>query len=53
MTTCADRIRGMYEGRIAGEVPRVHADIPEIGLLRGGGRPDEGTGGEADAGSAP
>ena len=49
----ADRILVMYEGRIAGEVPRGHADITEIGLLMGGGRPDEGTGGEADAGSAP
>ena len=45
----ADRILVMYEGRIAGEVPRGHADITEIGLLMGGGRPDEGTGGEADA----
>ena len=42
----ADRILVMYEGRIAGEVPRGHADITEIGLLMGGGRPDEGTGGE-------
>ncbi|MFN8051774.1 MAG: ABC transporter ATP-binding protein [Acidimicrobiales bacterium] len=33
----ADRILVMYEGRIAGEVERGHADITEIGLLMGGG----------------
>jgi simple sugar transport system ATP-binding protein len=48
----SDRILVMYEGRIAGEVPRGHADITEIGLLMGGGRPDEGTG-DTDDGSAP
>jgi simple sugar transport system ATP-binding protein len=35
----ADRVAVIYEGRIVGVVDRASADLTEIGLLMGGGRP--------------